>query len=194
MSWRSKTGSNVQGGYTIMELFVSIAIMVVITSIVVANRNKSGEGPALKNDADLISLSIRQAQVSSISVKESTVGSGNFNIGYGVSFSMNANTSYSSFTDGNSNGTSDGVSENTNTTALGNKDVISNLCYAQVGVAEICGQQKIDISFLRPNTAAHLYVNGAGINPIRYVKIALTSNSGLTRSIYVYTSGQVSVQ
>jgi Tfp pilus assembly protein FimT len=197
MSWRSNKGSTSEGGYTIMELFVSISIMIVITSIVVANRSKSNEGPALKNDADLISLAIRQAQVNSISVKESSLGSGDFSNGYGVSFAKNANTSYVTFVDSNGNsgnGVYDGPSELVSTGTLGNNNFITGICYVPFAGPEDCGHQKMDVTFLRPNTAASIAINGARGLPLKAGKVIIASPSGLTRSIYVYTTGQVSVQ
>jgi len=93
-----------------MELLVSIAIMAIITAVVASNESQFGSGATLKNISNNLSLSLRQAQIYGISVKEFSPGSyqaysiNSFNAGYGVSFNLNAspggdNTAYIFFAD-----------------------------------------------------------------------------------------------
>jgi len=93
-----------------MELMVSLSIMVTISTVVAMNQRQFGAGAALKNIVNNLSLSLRQAQVYGISVKEYSTGfqsaytTSTFNAGYGVHFNINPpttgdNTSYVFFAD-----------------------------------------------------------------------------------------------
>ncbi len=93
-----------------MELMVSLAIMVTISTVVALNQRQFGAGAALRNIVNNLSLSLRQAQIYGISVKEYSSSSyqayttTSFNAGYGVHFNINPspsgdNTAYIFFSD-----------------------------------------------------------------------------------------------
>jgi prepilin-type N-terminal cleavage/methylation domain-containing protein len=180
-------------GFTLIEMLIAIGIMVAITSVVVLNRSKAGEGATLKNDADLMSLNIRQAQVNSIAVRETSAGSGNFNVGYGVYFPHLAINSYIVWVDTNGNGVYDG-GETLSTGVLSNGELISDLCVLNSVGAEVCNQSNLNMRFLRPNTAPLLYANGVLQSGIQGLRIKITSTSGLLRTVTIYSTGEISVQ
>ncbi|MFA6552210.1 MAG: type II secretion system protein [Candidatus Paceibacterota bacterium] len=75
-------------GFTIVELIVSIAIFVIMTGIILVNYGQFGQKILVTNLAYDIALSIREAQVYGMSVKESDLdaNSPTFSSGYGINF------------------------------------------------------------------------------------------------------------
>ena len=73
--------------------------MLVITTVVALNSKQFGAGATLKNIVNNLSLTLRQAQIYGVSVKQfnavpnQTHSINNFNSGYGVHFDLRASTS-----------------------------------------------------------------------------------------------------
>lgn len=201
MSFRSK-------GFTIFEMMVSVAIMVVISTIIAGNQSKYTSGASLKNVANDLGLSLRQAQVYGISVKELNPGSETFSTGYGVAFDLTGapvgdDKSFIFFADRNTppNGQYDGTwdcplggsSECLDKTLLNSGNYISDLCVIEA-LGENCDDiTSLDISFLRPAIEARIFYNG-GSTGVRGARIELRSPDGKQNSVTVYTTGQISVQ
>ncbi|MDB5266944.1 MAG: hypothetical protein JWN89_759 [Parcubacteria group bacterium] len=201
-----------RAGYTLIELLVSIGIMLAIISTVFYNQSKYSQSSSLKNAANEVSLSIRQAQVYGISVKELTPGSDDFTHAYGTSFSIMSGEGsayilfadrfpYDSMYNDTWSCPTGGSSECMQKINMTTGNSITGLCVIQANSNEICNNVgRVDIAFLRPSTDAKLmFFNGSGnsFSPGNIIgaRIILTSStSGLTRSIVVYTTGQISVQ
>jgi prepilin-type N-terminal cleavage/methylation domain-containing protein len=200
-------------GFTLVELIVSIAIMLIILSVVLLGQSSYSEGVALRGLADEIELSIRQAQTYGISVRARAPGGGtdNFNIGYGLSFQSanNRNNAYIAFADIGSpkNGIYDSgwdcpaisSSECIEKVPITRNNLIDSICYIQEGDNESCNMARVDISFTRPDTTASikfLDANGVqqGLPNIKGARINLRSPTGNTNSVVVYVTGQVSIQ
>ncbi len=202
-------------GFTMLELVVSVGIMLGIISMVLSNQNTYTEGASLKNLANDIGLSLRQAQIYGISVK-ALPNTEDFTGAFGIDFNLTSgsgnNTMYLFFADrgvqdGYYNYTGDwagcptgGTSEclQKMTTSTGN--IISSLCPINNDDVSVCaeGVVRADITFLRPETSASIVLfvsNGGQIPPTSYkgVEINLASVSGGTRSVRVYDTGQISV-
>lgn len=82
-------------------------IIALITAFVVFRQQGFNSSTLLRSLAYSVALSVRQAQVYGVSVRESAAGSGSFAQGYGVYFSNSGladNTHYFIFTDTNGNG------------------------------------------------------------------------------------------
>jgi type II secretory pathway pseudopilin PulG len=201
---------NKTAGFTLIELLVTIAIMMVIISIVVLGQGNYTDGISLANQSDSIALSISEAQVSSVSVKEFSVGSNNFSSAYGVSFNITpggSKVAYVSFGDLNNNQVYDSGwncptgngSECLRVNNIGGSTSIDTICELPVSGSPSCNVGRVDISFLRPNTDARIvYFDSVG-NPMNFpnplgVKINLVSAKGDRRAVTVSNSGQVSVQ
>jgi prepilin-type N-terminal cleavage/methylation domain-containing protein len=75
-------------GFTLIEMLVSIAIFIIVTAVVLAGYRKFGQNVLTTNLAYEIALSIREAQVYGMSVKETASGSLKYTAGYGVDFSL----------------------------------------------------------------------------------------------------------
>ena len=196
-----------------VELIVSIAIMTVILTVVVSSQTNYTSGSSLSQAADDISLSLRQAQVYGISVNQL---SGSFDTGYGIEFrtdSNGSNNAYILFADkkdinGNYNylydnnwncDATDKTGECLQKTIFSNGNIIKEMCYIPIsgGEESPCSVARADISFLRPLTDAHitLYTNvGFLLTNVKGVRIRLRALDNTTKSIVVYTTGQISVQ
>ncbi len=79
-------------GFSMVELMISIGIFMLITGILLANFPSFSSKISLENLAYEIALSIREAQIYGLSVKQ--FGTGGFDYGYGIHFD---NTDYNSF-------------------------------------------------------------------------------------------------
>lgn len=202
--------TNPVAGFTLIELLVSIGIMAVILTVVVSKQSIYMDSAALSNLADEISLTISQAQAYGIGVKEFSPGSSEFSASYGLTFSLlgsGSNSAYLSFADRNGNNIYDGnwscsiesTSECLERIDISRGNYIESLCVVRTSDADICNIGRVDISFARPNTEAQLkFFNNGGqsYNPsgIKGARIVLESPGGLSRSVVVYTTGQISVQ
>lgn len=183
---------------------ISVIIMIIISTVVAGSQSRYTSGASLKNVANNIGLSIRQAQIYGISVKELTPGSEDFSVGYGLSFNtsfLGDNKAYIFFADRNGNGTYSGTwdcpisgsSECLDKTPLTAGNIVSDLCIIDSG-GEVCnGIDKLDISFVRPAIEAKIYYND-GVTGVIGAKVILSSPDGRTNSVTVYTTGQVSIQ
>ena len=198
-------------GFTILELIISIAIVTVILTVVVLNQSTYTDGIAITNLADEISLTISQAQVYGVGVKEFSSGSSEFSASYGLSFSLLAsgsNSAYIYFADRNGDGVYNGdwacpiggTSECLEKGNISRGNYIDSLCAVVTSGPDQCVTPKrIDISFSRPNTKAQIiFFNSAGasflVAGMKGAKIILKSPKGSTRSVTVYETGQISVQ
>ena len=207
----SSTNLDKKRGFTLVELVVSIGIMVVILTIVLSGQSTYTSGSSLRQAADDISLSLRQAQVYGISVNQLTPGK--FDVGYGVEF-LNAsiggsNDAYVLFGDKgpsynyiydsswacSSNDKTNGECLTKTTLAKGN--TIEELCYIPLSGAESCGVvARADITFLRPATEAHISLydaSASAFSNVKGVRIKLVSIDQRRISVVVYTTGQISV-
>ncbi len=214
ISRRLSNKKSLEGGFTLPEVIITVLIMSVITSIVVSGQSKYSDGTLLNNSTGTITLDLRQAQVYGVSVKEFSAGSNEFSAGYGLSFSIENPTekmAYISFADRVS-GTQQYIYEgdwtchtggNTDE-CLSKRDLPSGYTFSaiceipQVG-DEDCTPARVDVTFVRPETDAHIvFFNTSGdmmsFSSVKGAKISLISPNGITRSVIVYSTGQISVQ
>lgn len=204
-------------GFTLVELLVSLGIIAMITSVVVYNQNAFTDDVALMNTASEIALQIREAQTYGVSVREFSPGTQEFDVAYGVSFTITSggasNNSYIYFADRNlPSGPQDGyytsavagacqpgsTSECLGRLYISRGNTIFNLCAILSG-GNCTTLDRADITFLRPypNARFALFNNGGlPYSPasLQGVRITLRSPGGKTTNINVYTTGQVSIQ
>jgi len=211
---------NKQAGLTLVELLVSMFIMVTITAVVVYNHKNFTDQLEITNLAYSIALSIREAQISGISVKTSsdeTFQSAfgvHFNIGQSSNF-LGDDTKFLSFVDldGNSMynsggfypgfencGEPDDNEECTKVSEIGRGNFISRICYRGSGVNMTClpSVKSVDITFLRPKPDAITRFRNSGGEDVpqddKEAIICLESPQGRKRSIHVLKTGQISVR
>jgi prepilin-type N-terminal cleavage/methylation domain-containing protein len=209
--------ANLSRGFTILELMVSLAIIVIITAVVMFNQNNLSEQISLTNLVSDISLRIRQAQVYGISVKEFNPSASQFSFdtAYGVDFNIGStnfsNAGYYLFADLNGDGYYDGTytwsppacttgatSECIAWNSLPGGNTITKLCVIPASGPGICTLKRLAITFLRPSPSANMvfWDSTGAINPYTgYLgaEIVVTSPHSLTQTIIVYTTGQISI-
>src|SRR5581483_3730077 len=137
-----------------------------------------------------------------IAVKELTPGSSNFSAPYGMTFSLlsdGSNTAYLFFADRNGNEVYDGDwncvtggnSECLEKVNITRGNYIDSFCVVRQGQGDVCNSaQRVDISFLRPNTESQIMLfNNGGQNlnvpNMLGVKIILKNPRGITRTVSV---------
>ncbi len=201
-------------GFTLIELMVTISIMLIMTSVVIFNYNKFNDSSLLGAFAYDISLTIRQAQVYGVAVKEggasgqmspiSTDSFNNFQSAYGVHFDKSTPeaTPLTLFVDENNNGSYDNGETVIQTYKFQRGINIESLCIANnVSLGNNpCTFDALDIVFKRPDPEAKISGTGINIRGHRFsngseatIKLQNSSND-LHKSVVVEQSGQISVQ
>src|SRR3989344_223528 len=192
-------------GFTLVELLVSVAIVVLIMSVVLFNYTGFNDNLALASGGQELAIAIRQAQTYGLTVKEVTPGGGRFDSAYGIYFDPSSSPSaYYIFADINSNKTYDAGSGcgSGNTECVGRFDLrngvkISGICDQNACPPEV-SVKMMDITFLRPNPDACIYFTNNGgqikVGPSLTGKVVLTSPKGKTLTVRIESMGQVLVQ
>jgi prepilin-type N-terminal cleavage/methylation domain-containing protein len=193
-------------GFTLAEIMVSIAIVVMIMSVVLFGYRSYNDNIILSSAGQEMAISIRQAQVYGVSVKQ--VVGGDFNTSYGISFDLSNPGSYYIFADKNNNGKYDGDVNCSSGTECVEKDDLKNavglssFCSTDLGGVETCpdttGIRSVSILFKRPDTEAYIYTfNSSGTmisGSYRSIKIIFSTRSGQQSSVSVNSVGQVTVK
>lgn len=190
-------------GFTLVELLVSIAIIVIITSIVLVRYDKFDSTVLLKNTAYDVALTIREAQVRSVSAMRGDGVTTKSKYPYGVtftpgatlgkeytSFRYNDEISYPRYTGGTA--TVNDILKMT----IDRTMYISDVC-AVTGMTYNCTINRLDISFRRPEFKALFYADGyaGAMSSIDSVAIVLESPNGAEKfEVSVTRLGQITVQ
>jgi len=189
------TSLKLSAGFTLIEMMVVLAIMIMISTLTLTNYRQFGGKILLSNKAYDVALSIREAQVYGISARfqnDTTFQS----IPVGMSFNLNnSNTEYFLFRDSSAE---DGIFntgglEQLSKLTLPTGFVFKELCYTDGGTKD-CGINRIDVTFKRPESDALIRVGGHSANTYDSFRIVLESHQGDTMTILVEASGQISVQ
>ena len=182
-------------GFTMVELMVSAGILVIISSLVLVQHARFSGNLLISNLAYDMALTLRQAQVYGLSVREFGTGSGEFDIGYGVHFDQATPTSYVLFVDRDKNGLYGGSTENVEIFTLRQGNFIRDFCATLPSGAEKCSGSSfttLDIVFVRPNPDAHIRSDIVG-DLYESARTTVESRQGVTRTIDVVATGQISV-
>ena len=202
-------------GFTLIELVVTLGIITIVLSIVIINFSRSGEGIILTDVAYQTAISIRQAQVYGLSVKQSgTVPGTEFDAGYGAHFDITTGsgdpTSFILFADKNKNYVYDTATGNCPGTATEDEcveKIVLQTGYTVESLGKIKDDvnfsrlfspiiEKLDISFKRPNPDAVIVSDNITI--LAYDEIGavirLQSVGGKEKDVTVFSTGQISVE
>ena len=206
-------------GFTLIELVVTLGIMVVITSVTLANHSKFGGKILLRTTAYEMALATREAQTYGISVRKVgfvDYGSGlqtvldaatdsEFQPAYGLHFDAATPTRYITFADTyQDNGVlmrgEDGLRntslEDVTIYNIGKGYKISKLCAGTDGscvpVCDTCSGS-LDITFKRPEPDASIRFAGISNQVYDNAKIELESPRGDNVNVFIEVSGQISV-
>ncbi|MCK4918453.1 MAG: prepilin-type N-terminal cleavage/methylation domain-containing protein [Candidatus Pacebacteria bacterium] len=188
-----KKNKKISNGFSLIELLVTIAILVVVSGLVFFNHSQFNNHVLVENLAYEISLVIRQAQSYGVQVKQIS-GAGNT---YGVFFDK-SNNQFIIFADVNNNsiydmtdgeGESDILIDILNMTS-GNK--IDTLCGVSSG--GICTfSDNLSITFERPNPDAIIKINSSD-SGYSAAYIDIISPKEIKKRVFVNKVGQISVQ
>ena len=202
---RRRAGKTGEAGFTLIEMLAVVGVMVLVSSLILANNSRFGGTVLLQNLAYEVALSVRQAQVYGISVRrfgEAEVAE--YAPAYGVRFlapsdqQSDARNGYVLFADlaAFANGKYDGEPELVQSLRLLSGYRIANLYVTDIDTGAEVSVQRIDISFRRPNPDAYIV---QGLDEIddeiqQSARIELASPREESISIVVDANGQISVQ
>ena len=180
-----------------VELVVSVGILVVITSIVLVNHSFFGGNILVGNLAYDVALSIRQAQVFGLSVREFGIGTGQFDVGYGVHFDSDSPTSYRLFADVDKGKTFDIGDGTQEAFTISQGYSIARVCATNTAAVEVCTDDgditTLDIVFIRPDPDAYIRADGDAATIYERARIVVQSPRGTTREVVVESTGQISI-
>lgn len=198
----SRQSSVVSRGFTLVELLVVMGIVTIISTVILTRYSQFNNTILLSNLAYDMALSVRQAQVFGLSVREQTVGSGAFNTGYGIYFSKDSPTSYLLFADVDNNRhydeSGDTVIEVFN---VRRGYQIVQFCVYQADGTSLCTPEAIEAlsaTFKRPDPDASVEATPDAENPsanqtYSSAVIRVRSLQGEERSVTIASTGQISV-
>lgn len=169
-------------GFSLVELLVSVAIITIITTVVLTRYGAFDSTTLLNSLAYDIALSIREAQVLSISV---TGEEGDFGSAYGMHFTTG--TSYTLFRDANGNGRYNN-GEALSTYSIGQRNEIIDLC-----ANSTCGLTRLDVLFRRPEPDA-IIVPQPAVSNISSARVIVGSSDGTERTVRIWPTGQISIE
>lgn len=186
-----------KGGFTLIEMIVVVGIFSFITAIVLANNSRFNNDILVTNIAYEIALTIRQAQVFGLSVREFAVGGASeFNVGYGVYFSSGTVGSFVFYADRNRNNQYDS-GEFVETFTLGHGNFIKRLCAVTGAGARRCSDTGdiswLSVVFLRPLPDATIKTSNPS-ESYSTAEVHISSPQGKERKIISELTGQISVQ
>jgi prepilin-type N-terminal cleavage/methylation domain-containing protein len=189
-------------GFTLVELMVSLAIMVIILAVVSVNYRKFDSGMTLTNLAYDVGLSIRKAQTYGLSVRGVAVNSTqSFQYPYGIHFDNSSPKSYFIFADMNDNQVYDsGTDTKVDSYTIKGPFSITSLCVLDSSDNPTCGgYSNFDISFERPNPDATMcrynVITSKQCNPVGVlIKVSSTQDTASVKHIIVRPTGQISVK
>lgn len=184
------------GGFTMLELLVTIAIYIMMISIVLASYRTFNTNAIFANASEDIILALRQAQVYGVGTKTNSITCGvqasAFACPYGVHIDMSDANGLTIFVDLNSD----------KVYTSGFDAIVKKVTWVPViAISSIqcgavpCFGNKINITFTRPTPDAFIADNGGVLNRVDSGTIVLRdANSGKISTVTITSAGQISIQ
>lgn len=192
------------GGFTLVELLVTIVIFVVLTGVVLFSQTGFNNTVLVNDLAYSVALTVRQAQDYGVNVNESQTA--NIFSSYGVYFNLGgggSNKNYVFFADTDKSGTYNGSpsagsvtycpsndTECVQSYAISNGNYVSGIC-AGSDSGHCASTNTLTILFTRPNPDAIITSDGGSAG---YADISVSSANGTKKDIIVTGVGQIYVQ
>jgi prepilin-type N-terminal cleavage/methylation domain-containing protein len=196
--------TKLDSGFTLIELLVTIAIAVGLMAIVIFDYSTFNDRLALSSAGQEIAIEIRRAQVYGINVRENSVGSSQFNAGYGIFFNKNTSSNaYYVFTDMNNNnrygdtvGSCGGVECLEKVTLRDGITISAITSTSCVPFGTLVG---LHVTFKRPNPDAIIKLDesdGPACNSttITNTTVTLRSPKGRLLNVNIEDTGQIYIQ
>lgn len=196
-----------KAGFTLIEMLVAVGIFTLMSAVLLYNYPEFNSRSALDNLAHQIAISIREAQVYGLSVRQTSA----VYPGYGIYIDKSNPTTFILFGDKNDNKIYD-AGELVSQFDLTQGDFISDLCfnlkstdYTTTSDKTTCNLRNMTIVFTRPDPDAFISITdplgvqnpptGSATSPNISSEIILTSRRGTYKKmIQVYTTGQITVR
>lgn len=177
------------GGFGLIELLVTISIMLLVTSVILARHSSFNSAILLRNQAYSVAFSVREAQQQAVSV----VGSeANFRVAYGVHFAQ-AQREYPTFRDANANDFYDSVGDPV--MMPGRLDQRFEI--RRILVGNVATTNPLSVTFVRPNFDARFKESASGalsnVDEVEIV-IGLVGSATAERSVIITSTGQITVK
>jgi prepilin-type N-terminal cleavage/methylation domain-containing protein len=181
-------------GFTIAEVLIVLAIIGFLTASVVAQYRDFDSATVLRNLAYEVALSVREAQVMTISTSN-LGGGGVFQTtgqnSYGVAFNANAQT-YTIFNDLDNDNLYDAPGELVKLITISQGASITTIS-EQRSNGTVAAVTSASITFDRPHLDTS-FRTSSGVATVVDLTINTTSKRGGSRTITVSKSGRISVQ
>jgi Tfp pilus assembly protein FimT len=176
-------------------MVVVIAIIGLVFAVVVARYRDFDSTSVLKNLAYEVALTVREAQVMTIST--SNIGGGGVfqNQGqnsYGINFTANS-SSYETFSDLNSNKAYDAPGELVKLNTLTQGASISTINERRAGDPVLYSVAGATVTFVRPHLDT-TFVTSSNSNNVIELLVTVRSARGATRTIRILKSGRIQVE
>lgn len=197
-----------QGGFTLLELMVTIAIMITLMSVLLFNQRRFGLATAGNNSAEQVSIALREAQVYASGSKNFRAGSSNFNVNYGVFFDTAVATQMTLFGDCYPNLTTPNYKYDTNGCPIGGNESVRQFTFdPKFRVTRLCVNTAADpasptcptntttlnVVFNRGNLDAVISRTGSDRN--NYAEIELRSlDNSITKVVAIWSSGRMYIK
>lgn len=185
---REQPAASMQG-FGLVELLVSISVMVIVSSIILARQDAFNSAVLLRSQAYEVALQLREVQLNAVSAISD--GSGDFRSLIGVYFDTDDAQTYRIFRDVDGDGYD--VSEE-----FGLQGFLDSR-FAVVSLIDEAGDDLpgtgLSVVFERPNFDARFFdESGTELDTVNAVQIELqVIASGETRSVEVTRAGQITV-
>lgn len=187
------------GGFTLIEMIVSLAIVSIILTTVIFNYSSFTDNLALSSAAQELAITIRQAQTYGLSVKQ-VVATGKFESAYGIYVDTGDNANYYLFADSVHGDSLYDSGELIQKISFRDGIKISDVNNGTVGLP--LNKTGEHITFLRPSPNAIIYFTNssggyAGITPptpgYTVGNIVLISPKNKTITLTIQSTGEVSI-
>lgn len=178
------TKKHTQRGFSLVELLITIAIILIITTLVMIRYGSFNSTTLLKSQAYEVALNLREAQTYAVSVRGDA---SQFRNAYGIYFERDTQT-YQLFYDADGNGVYSNNEALGDPYALDERFEISGLCF------ESCDgtTSSMNVTFTRPDFDARIFQNVGSANS-GTITISPVGDDSNGWSVTVYRTGQISV-
>jgi prepilin-type N-terminal cleavage/methylation domain-containing protein len=182
-----------QRGFGLIELMVSISVMLIVSSIILARNDSFNGAVLLRNQAYEIAFSAREIQLSAVST---SALQGGFRSLLGLHFSTVNDSTYRIFKDSNPGNNYHDTSEE-----FGKQGNIDNRFYIRAIRVDGTPYTAVSVVFERPNFDARFF-SGANTQISNAQKIEIDiarrgvsgTGAGVVRTLEITATGQIAVQ